>query len=230
MSATELEKARGLVAALERGDEAGYETQLAQMLRERENSLFVSVARLTRELHQAIFDQRLDGHLSSVAHDQIPDACSRLDYVVKLTENAAHKSLDLVDQGRDSLRSLKTVGDLLSDMPESASLNTARSTLSSGIEALRGQLTQLAQAQEYQDLSGQLIKRVISLVRGVESALLDLLRAAGSLPGGVAPVSKPVSNVSNSAAPVLQGPAVPGLNGAQINQQDADALLSSLGF
>jgi len=221
-----LAQLRELASALESGDDALYETRLAQFLRERETSLFVSVARLTRELHQAIFDSKLDGQLTNLAQDQLPDACSRLDYVVTLTENAAHKTLDLVEHGQASLRQIQQAGNILSALPQQASLAKAHALIAGGVEELRSQLSQLAQAQEYQDLSGQLIKRVIRLVRGVEAALLELLRAAGPLQISTA---TPIAAAS-AAAPGLQGPAVPGLSGAQVSQQDADALLSSLGF
>jgi chemotaxis protein CheZ len=215
MRETDLQRARELVASLERGDEAGYETLLAQLLRERENSLFVAVARLTRELHQAITDNRLDAQLLNLARDELPDACSRLDYVVRLTEEAAHRTLDLVEQGRGSLDRLRGASALLA--PATPQVDAARAILDEGIAALREQLSQLAQAQEYQDLSGQLIRRVTHLVRGLEGALLELLRAAGT--PGAAP-----------APGTLPGPAVPGLGAAPVSQQDADALLSSLGF
>lgn len=221
-----LARLRDLMVAYEAGDDALYESQFTQLIRERENGLFVSVARLTRELHQQIFSSNLDNQLNSMAQEQIPDACSRLDYVVQLTEKAAHKTLDLVERSRVSLRQIQLAGEFISALPQQASLTQAMSLINGGSEELRAQLSELAQAQEYQDLSGQLIKRVISLVRGVEGALLELLRAAGPLQNSMAaPISTAVVAETN-----LQGPAVPGLNRSQVSQEDADALLSSLGF
>jgi chemotaxis protein CheZ len=220
MRDADLQRARELVAALEQGDEALYESLLTHFMRERDRSLFVSVARLTRELHRAITDTRLDARLLDLAKQDLPDACSRLDYVVQLTEEAAHRTLDLVDQGRSSVERLRQASALLADLPPVPGLPAIRSTLDGSIHDLRGQLTQLAQAQEYQDLSGQLIKRVTNLVRGLESALLQLLQAAGT--AGVVPPPQPLD--------ALQGPQVPGLGSAPVSQKDADALLSSLGF
>lgn len=230
VSAREQQKSqlRDMLSALDSGDDALYETRLVQFMRDRETGLFVSVARLTRELHQAIFDAKLDGQLTSMAQSDIPDACSRLDYVVTLTEEAAHKTLDLVEHGRASLKRIQQAGGMIAALPQQATLAQAHALLSGGVEELRGQLSQLAQAQEYQDLSGQLIKRVIRLVRGVEAALLELLKAAGPLQNlAAAPIPTATAPAAGSS---LQGPAVPGLGGAQVSQQDADALLSSLGF
>jgi chemotaxis protein CheZ len=203
---------RRLLAAVESGDDAAVETGLAELLRAREEGLFVHLARLTRELHRALGELGLDSRLSDLAGSGIPDACGRLDYVVQVTEQAAHRTLDLVDSSR------LLAADILSHatvMPASSE----RQAILDDTEKLRHQLTELAQAQEYQDIAGQTIKRVIGLVRNVEQALLDLLRAAGSRTAS-API-KPV------APRGLEGPALPG---AGHSQQDADALLASLGF
>lgn len=206
---------RGVIGALERHDDADFEHRLGQLLRAREEGLFVHVAKLTRELHRALSDMRLDNRLAELAGSEIPDACGRLDYVVQVTERAAHRTLDLVEASRA----------LASDIVSCAGGVTpegARRAIVLDAEKLRGHLSELAQAQEYQDISGQIIRRVIDLVRNVENALLDLLRVSGSRaqPGAAPRAVAPGS---------LQGPAVPGtVSGA--SQQDADELLASLGF
>ncbi|MDM4770778.1 protein phosphatase CheZ [Solimonas sp. SE-A11] len=203
---------RKLLAAVESGDDAAVETGLAELLRAREEGLFVHLARLTRELHRALGELGLDSRLSDLAGSGIPDACGRLDYVVQVTEQAAHRTLDLVDSSRVLAADILTHATALPKSP-------ARQTILDDTEKLRHQLTELAQAQEYQDIAGQTIKRVIGLVRSVEQALLDLLRAAGTRPSTAA--MKPV------APRGLEGPAMPGTGHSQ---QDADDLLASLGF
>lgn len=203
---------RMLLSAVESGDEGGVERGLAELLRVREEGLFVHLARLTRELHRALGELGLDSRLSDLAGSGIPDACGRLDYVMQVTEQAAHRTLDLVD----STRAL--AGNILgraTAMQDSA----ARQAILEDTATLRHQLTELAQAQEYQDIAGQTIKRVIGLVRSVEQALLDLLRAAGTRPT--------MTGVPPPAPRGLQGPALPGTGHSQ---QDADELLASLGF
>ncbi len=203
---------RMLLSAVESGDEAGVERGLAELLRVREEGLFVHLARLTRELHRALGELGLDSRLSDLAGSGIPDACGRLDYVMQVTEQAAHRTLDLVD----STRAL--AGNILgraTAMQDSA----ARQAILEDTTTLRHQLTELAQAQEYQDIAGQTIKRVIGLVRSVEQALLDLLRAAGTRPTMTGMPPPPPRG--------LQGPALPGTGHSQ---QDADELLASLGF
>ena len=102
-------------------------------------------------------------------------------------------------------------------------LRAQQEQLRAANEALRGKLSQLAQAQEYQDLAGQVIKRVTLLVRSVERALIDLLRASGTHLG---------NRTSASEAPPsgLHGPAIAGVSPAAVSQDDADSLLAELGF
>ena len=217
---------RGIVASLECGDQALAEQQFDQLMREREGGLFSSLGRITRELHQAVQDIRIDGQLNQFAKADMPDACSRLDYVMQVTEKAAHRTLDLVESSRALTeragKAMQELDDLRAVSDHGALALTAAwavSEINDCNALLRANLSALAQAQEYQDLSGQVIRRVITLVRSVENALISLLQAAGQ--GAVAPAAR--------TAPALAGPAVAGLDHAN-NQQDADALLAELGF
>ncbi|MGQ0621033.1 MAG: protein phosphatase CheZ [Panacagrimonas sp.] len=203
-----------------------------------EQGLFVSVARLTRELHDAMQELRMDERLASLAGSEIPDACSRLDYVVKVTEEAAHRTLDLVEHGRELTMQIETCVQSLGQACEReqtgagsrhtqsrlvASVDELGAQIVATNEQLRGTLSQLAQAQEYQDLAGQVIKRVTQLVRSVERALIDLLRAAGTQVGAG-------QTVRESPVGGLHGPAIAGLTPAAVSQDDADSLLAELGF
>jgi chemotaxis protein CheZ len=180
---------------------------------------------------------RLDTRLSQLAGDEMPDARHRLDYVIRMTETAAHRTLDLVEQARvvptrmmHAAAQLTNASASLRAAPADAAairllLDGVRAALHGDALQLRTTLSELAQAQEYQDITGQLIKRVITLVCNVESALLELLRAAG---GGLqAAPARPISALSEPPGPVLPG----GANAAAAaNQHDADELLASLGF
>jgi len=187
--------------------------------------LYAGVARLTRSLHDGLRQLGLDARLAQAAGSDMPDACKRLDLVVQMTEDAAHRTLDLVDEGRavaDSLADMRTCLARLHSSPGPVNGGELLGTITAAEDAetrLRATLTALAQAQEYQDLSGQVIRRVITLVRNTEGALLELL--------GDALQSMPQPPIS-SAADELPGPALPGMQAA--DQGDADRLLASLGF
>ena len=187
---------------------------------------YAGVARLTRNLHEGLRQLGLDGRLSRFAGSDIPDACSRLDYVVKLTEDAAHRTLDLVDEARavaDELIDVRLHLARLRDEPAAnlpQLLQAPQLVVEDAESRLRQVLTALAQAQEYQDLSGQIIRRVIALVRNVETALLELLGAGGIQLRQELPLT--------TAQAELAGPALPGAEAA--DQDDADRLLAGLGF
>ena len=226
---------RLLLIALDHQDIAGFENGLDALVREREHGLFAHVARLTRSLHQEVSDMRFDEHLARLAGDEMPDARHRLDYIMQVTEKAAHRTLDLVDQARDITQQFKNTAELLGQAgtalaqthPDAVSVGVAvfgaREDIDDATQRLRATLSELSQAQEYQDIAGQLIKRVITLVRNVENALLELLKVAGGLqPAATTPVIAP--------AGTLLGPTVAGRGPAAASQQDADALLANLGF
>lgn len=188
-----------------------------------QDEFYAGVARLTRGLHEGLRELGLDSRLSRYAGSEIPDACNRLDYVVQLTEDAAHRTLDLVDEARAVADELVDVRLHLARTQQAAGaapLQGAELAVEDAEKRLRQVLTALAQAQEYQDLSGQVIRRVIGLVRKVESALLELLVAGGIQLSGDLPI--------NPGETGLAGPALPGTVAA--DQDDADRLLASLGF
>lgn len=231
-----LSKLREMVRALENGDVPLYEMYMSQLVGTREQALLGSVVKITRELHHAVKDINADDRLTRVANSEIPEACQRLDYVVQMTEEAAHKTLDLVDHSKDLTDQIKKAtlrvaagkvrayasgnapGDVVNLLD---SVDAMESIVNGATQQLRGNLTSLAQIQEYQDITGQIIKRVIQIVRDVESGLIVLLRSTGSVPGVVRPAAQ------NEVK--LAGPAVPGVSISN-SQQDADALLAELGF
>lgn len=216
-----LTRLKEIVSALEAGDDVLFEQRLNRLICMREEGLLSNLVRITRELHNAVKSINFDDQLADIAHSGIPDACQRLDYVVQVTEEAAHKTLDLVDRSRELTEQIVQAAARLTDTHGHAeSVGFIQKTINHSASNLRGNLTALAQTQEYQDLTGQIIKRVIRVVRDVESALISLLRSAGS--------SAP-SGTGQAKKEKLEGPTVPGLS-RSTSQQDADALLAELGF
>ena len=98
---------------------------------------------------------------------------------------------------------------------------------------LESSLNSILMAQGYQDLTGQVIKKVIELVQQVEQSLVSLVRMAGEVERltGVATEAPPLMPSTNSAS----APAGPNVHGAAnvdvvSDQDEVDELLSSLGF
>lgn len=215
---------RTLLAAYEAGDLDGFDRGYSELARQQGDALFGRIARLTRELHEAMAEVRHDDRLARLAGNEIPDARSRLDHVMTLTESAAHRTLDLVDEARKIATEVEAQSRRLALIGRAGgSVTPVVKTLGTQAVALRQTLSELAMAQEYQDLAGQMIKRVIALVINVEAALLGVLRGT-PLP----PVAKVEEGVPADPRKGLLGPTLPGEPAA--NQQDADELLAGLGF
>ncbi len=227
-----------LVAAFERGDDASFLAVLDDLLRTRRPDLFNDLRDLTANLHVALDRFRLDARLADFAEKEIPDARERLAHVVKLTGDAAHRTLDLVEQsGPPAERTAKAAESLAGSWTKfrareiepsrfhemlkqmDAFLPAARADS----ELIRRNLSEVLLTQGYQDLTGQIIRGVIELVRELETALVELARLSGAEP-------EPADERARSNRG--HGPAVPGVTRGAVasGQQDVDALLSGLGM
>ncbi len=247
-----LQLARQLVSQLEAGqDEAGYQT-LEELTRLRETEMFQQIGKLTRDLHEALNSFQVDTRISTLAEHEIPDARERLRYVVSMTDQAANRTLNAVEE------SLPLCDDLQSKVDEigegwnkflrkelsveefrtlSRDIKTHLKETSGQVTTLKNNLNEVLMAQDYQDLTGQIIHRVINLVEEVEGNLVELIRISGGRAaegdktptgGAAAPAAAEVAD--SSIEP--QGPQVPGVDHADAvsGQDEVDELLSSLGF
>lgn len=178
-----------------------------------DNELRHGLIRVTEELRSTLRDLQLDTRLVRLAGDDLPDAATRLSHVVALTERAAHHTLDLVEQSRQ----LAVQIEQAAQRDDDATLFRAR--VARDATRLRENLTEITLAQGYQDLTGQIIRKVVAMVGRLETALLELLRAAGY---------QPTATLSTSAG--LAGPAVPGTRDLSTSQSEADDLMSGLGL
>ncbi len=171
---------------------------------DRETLLADGLAALAARLAEQLQGLDGDGALRRAVAD-LPDARDRLQAVVRLTEDAANRTLDLVEQAQGRLRRLEAHAD-----PE----------VQAEAQALRQTCLLLAEAQGFQDLSGQIIGRVHHILETTQTGFESLLAQAG-----LAPLP------SCQAPPTLAGPAVHNLRQADsATQDDADALMRDLGL
>lgn len=192
-----VQRLQDALAALESGDEAGWRREIDALAALRAQPMMAGLGRLARELGQAL------GELPSVPSEagELDDACARLDHVVEMTEQATHRTLDLAEECRELTERLRADG-----------LNADQGEI---LERIRHNLTEVALTQSYQDLTGQIIRRVVGIVRRVHEGF-------GAL--GLPP---PEDESRNQG---LAGPAVNGLDRHAVSQHDADDLLSDLGL
>jgi len=189
-----VERLQHALDALEQGDEAGWRRELDTIAAWRTQPMMQGLGRLARELAQTL------GELPPThGVGDLDDACARLDHVVAMTEQASHKTLDLAEQCRG-----------LADQLKATALTAEQARV---VDQIRAGLSEMALAQSYQDLTGQIIRRVAGIVRRVHEGFGEL---------GLPPPEKKHDG--------LAGPAVAGLDKSAFSQDDADDLLSGLGL
>lgn len=242
-----IQQAKALAAALENDDQAEAERLLDELAADRESTLFLELGKLTRQFHDAMMSFALDDRVVELAEKDIPDAQERLNYVITMTEQAADTTLSAVEAVLPVTDSLAVkVDDLATrwdkfmhrEMPlddfKVMSKEISEHFVNSrvGLELIQGKLNEVLMAQGFQDLTGQVIKRVIELVQDVEQSMVELIRISGKrfVPG----VNAPSGEVAGEEQLQGAGPVVPGVDDLKGNtmasQDDVDDLLSSLGF
>lgn len=240
-----LGQARSLVAELEAGNVAAAEHAIDELGRIREQSLFRELGKMTRQLHDSLTSFALDSRMQSLAESDIPDAKARLNHVISMTEDSANRTLSAVEGTLPIAEQLQNSANDLHDQWErfrnkDMSVDEFRS-MSKEIDAflsvtrdnagrIHGNLSEVMMAQGFQDLTGQIIRRVINLVQEVEDNLVELIRLSGSVEMEAG--DKAAAQQNNELMQGV-GPQVPGVGdttGSVSGQDEVDDLLSSLGF
>jgi chemotaxis protein CheZ len=214
--------------ALTRGDEAAFDAAAWQLEAEHESPIRSGVRRVATELQAALDQFGKSSRLVDLAERDVPDARQRLAHVLKLTDEAAHRTLDLVEQSQPMADALARRSEELLKQPEQerdpATLAEFLKTSATTANAIRARLDEVLMTQGYQDISGQIIRGVMKLVDELEGALAELIEI-----GGLRPLNG-TGRVIDGAS--LQGPIVPGVQhiAPVAAQTDVDALLSGLGM
>lgn len=186
---------------------------------------------IVRLLHDSLRELGYDRTLSDVA-SQITDAQGRLEHIASLTEQAANRVLNTIDQGipeqETVLKSAQAMDRrwtslfegkmsveefrLLATDSKEFALQVASAT-----ETEKARLLDIMMAQDFQDITGQLIKKIVSVTQKVENELAQLL--LDNAPPEI------VQTLKESPEALMQGPST-----SALGQDDVDNLLEGLGF
>lgn len=247
---------QALLDALQRDDMAAVTDHIHQINQARDETLYFEVGRLTRALHNALRDFHLEIGLhgnADVKHEllEMADARSRLNYVISMTEDAANQTMDRVDEAAPMVQALVDESEAVhkdwqafqvsshgSDASSTALFDRIEKLLqriSSDGQGIHTRLTDILMAQGYQDLSGQVIKRVIELVSDVEQSLVRLVKLASNVEevAGIKPAEAEHKSEKDDKQRIrAEGPQINQQNNQDVvsGQDDVDDLLSSLGF
>ncbi|MFA7552880.1 MAG: protein phosphatase CheZ [Spongiibacteraceae bacterium] len=245
------DRARTLIQKLEDGDFKGASSAIEELNEARDRSIYLEVGKLTRGLHDAIvnFDigQPMEGEEDA---SKMTNAQDRLDYVIQLTGSSADKTMDMVEEGIPLASEIKEKAIALREdwarllrremNPDEFrelyhSIDEFLGFAADGSGQLNDKFNTILLAQDFQDLTGQVIKKVISLVQEVEERLVELMRVAGQieeLTGIVRSGDRTEKRLVKGLDSEAEGPQINAENRDDVvsGQDNVDDLLSSLGF
>jgi chemotaxis protein CheZ len=197
-----------------------------------------SIGALTRQLHNALQALGLTDKFKGLA-GELPDAKSRLSYISRLTGEAAEKVLNRVDLAKADhdliLAQTRAMSQRLTAaptaMPTSAELLAFLANVEGTTRQADEHLTEIMMAQDFHDLTGQVIAKVVTLAANVEEQLVQLLIQTAPHDAVTKAASAP-SEVPAPYKPALSGPAMNPQDNPDVvsGQSEVDDLLASLGF
>ena len=199
------------------------------------DNVFQRIGHMTRQLHDTLRQLGYDHALEDVAQ-QMPDARSRLNYVAQMTENAASRVLNATDVAIPLQDDVEKRSSALHDrweklyrnelsVDEFKALATETRGFLSDVPGFardtRAQLNEIMMAQDFQDLTGQVIKKIVEMSQELESGLLQVLIEA-----------MPAEKRAATPEGLLNGPVInsEGRSDVVTSQEQVDDLLESLGF
>jgi len=189
---------------------------------------------IVRLLHDSMRELGYDRSLTDVA-EQIGDAQSRLEHIATLTEQAANKVLNALDSGMPAQDRLQEQAKDINarwtklyagqmNIEEFKALAGDSQKFSNSVmestEAEKARMLEIMMAQDFQDITGQLIKKIVGITAVAERELAQLLRDN-------APPEVKAAIQADKPVELLNGPSAPG---SAMAQNDVDDLLANLGF
>lgn len=203
-----------------------------------QDKVFNKIGQMARQLHNTLHELGYDRLIEKTVTDDIPDAKDRLAYIANLTEKAACKVLNATDIAQPIQDELEATAKMLGNRWDKLYANElsveefkqltaeTREFLSAGVPqrvgAVNAQLMEIMMAQDFQDLTGQVIKKVVTLAQTLESQLMKVLI-------DVIPEQR---KSDGKVTGLLNGPVInsDGRTDVVVSQQQVDDLLGSLGF
>jgi len=236
-----ISRLRDLTEVLESGDEARIHEFVGQLTTLRESVLYQDLGKLTREIHDSINAFGKDKRIAELATEAIPDARERLNFIVTKTNEAAHRTMgqaeatmELIDnfsaRGRDmrdrwvKLRNSELAKEAFAELDND--IDSFLASIDVETSQINARMTDIMLAQEYQDITGQMIKQVVTMVKEVEEKLVKLVSISGTWSPEIGLKEK----VTNGE--IAEGPQLPTADKDKVatSQGEVDDILASLGF
>lgn len=223
-----------MLNAFSLGDVGAFYKSIDDLAGVRDRSQNAELAKLADELQMALRECSSDPALTSLRELEVQDARARLYHVIAMTEEAAHQTLEHVEQCASLAAGIAARARQLCQLAPAAAVADCAVSVQRDAEELGAHLKEVLLAQTYQDLTGQIIKRLIEFVGDVET-VLEILRRLGE--------ARSVEDLPTQLLTELRarrrvrdangfGPRIPGASSQAISgtADNVDQLLSDLGI
>jgi chemotaxis protein CheZ len=233
-----LSLAKSLVTNIEQGNTTEIDKLISSLSNQHESVLFQEVGKLTRQLHDSITRFSENDSFPGLAENRMPDARERLNFVIEKTEESAHRTLNAVEEALPIAHELEENGSKMRqdwakftrremNAEEFRQMSKRIASFLESVEAdaklLSKGLSDVMMAQDFQDITGQIIRQVMELVQDMEEGLVTAIKNSG--------LATKV-NEEEARNIVAEGPQINQEDNPDVmsGQDDVDDLLSSLGF
>lgn len=197
------------------------ENVIEQLVQETDSDLFREIGQITRKVHDSIkeFKSSLNSSLSQMDKKDVTHATDNLEIVIKKTEEAANRTMSVVERYYEEEKNLEKYINQIEGNEESVEyLNRFK-------ESLDNDMTDVLTAQQFQDITGQTIKKVIEMVNMVEAEHMKILNKfiiPAHLPPQVTEDADDREEIQQSASEEQAD--------NKVSQSDVENLLSDYGF
>lgn len=170
-----IEKLMEFMEAVAAKDYAAADAAVEQIIKSPEGDLFQEVGKVTRRLHDSLksFKDAIDPKITMIVQNEVPSAVDQLQYCVRKTEEAANKTMGIVE------KHLLSMDDLAASIRKLSGPEDAVKYLKEFKNRYEDDLTEIITTQSFQDLTGQTLQKVIQLVGDIEKELVGMVTAFG---------------------------------------------------
>uniref|UniRef100_Q31HM8 Protein phosphatase CheZ n=1 Tax=Hydrogenovibrio crunogenus (strain DSM 25203 / XCL-2) TaxID=317025 RepID=Q31HM8_HYDCU len=165
MKNIKIKQIKALLKAMEKEDYDKASQALDEIIATRDDNLLEQVEQIAQNLHDTLEQFGADSMLLQHTKHGLPDATERLEYVIETTEEASNKTLSAAE---NAIALLETLESHVTDDSQKELIGKAQS-----------EVTEIMMAQSFQDLTGQVLNRVIMLVTSLEQSLMELINKSG---------------------------------------------------
>jgi chemotaxis protein CheZ len=192
----------------------------SELVKETSSDLFKQVGKITRKLHDSLEDFKcsVDKGLDKLTRDDVPNALDKLEFVINKTEEAANKTMAVAE------RYFEESSDFSKHMKAIKNNEKASNYFKAFKQSMDNDMTEIITAQQFQDITGQTIRKVIDLVHNVEDELVRLITNFGM------PLKVDTNTPADISGAGQSEQELTVRHSEQISQSDVESLLQEFGF